>query len=81
MAARIAAACQVQFVPIPLPAVPILAIRAASKLSRSAAHVLAAASRTAEDLVVSDDAVPLGVERRTFKPDRRAVGLSESAAA
>ncbi len=81
MAARIAAACQVPFVPLPLPAVPILAIRAASKFSRSAAHVLAAAARTAEDLVVADDAESLGVERRAFRPDRRAVGLSESAAA
>lgn len=81
MASRIAAACQVPFIPLPLPVVPIAAIRAAARLSPSAAHVLAAAARTAEDLVVADDAAPLGVERRAFLPDRRAVGLAESTAA
>jgi nucleoside-diphosphate-sugar epimerase len=75
MVQRIASGLGVHCSIFELPRIPGALVPLLSRLPRSLSSLLAAASRTDEDLTVPDDAAALGVPRRGFSPDRRALGL------
>lgn len=77
MVRRIAASAQVRYAEIPVPALPF---RLGGRIFANVGRLgwsLAACARMAEDLTVHDDASKLGIHRRSFQPDARAVGLTE----
>jgi nucleoside-diphosphate-sugar epimerase len=75
MLSRIAESCGVSAALPKFPEFPSWITLLAARLPPSATRMLAAASRMNEDLTVPDDVASLGVPRRMFRPDRRAVGL------
>ena len=75
MLERIAKGCGVAVAAPRIPCPPGLLMAVGAMMPKSAAKLFAAASRMGEDLTVPDDVVGLGVQRRAFHPDLRALGL------
>ncbi len=72
---RISKGCGVAVALPRIPCSPGLMMAVGAMMPKSAAKLFAAASRMGEDLTVPDDVEALGVQRRAFHPDPRALGL------
>lgn len=74
---RIAIAANIRYIEIPMPSLPFaLGGRYLANVGRLGGS-LAACVRMSEDLTVPDDAALLGVHRRGFYPDTKAIGRAE----